>query len=185
MEETLGSRIRERLGEIAKIFPIFILLIISVYMLNSSARQAIDGFLLQTPAKELATNSYSQYPSFLDPDDVVVKKTVFNDSGVLTEGLTIEVRKPGVLAQTSTESMQPMFGPGNMLVQEEVDGSTQLNTGDVVVYENSQGNLIIHQIIAEKDGCYILKGLNNSVPDGVCVTKDMIKYRLLFVIPTK
>lgn len=182
-EESIPSQIWERLVEFLRIFPVLILLVVAIYTLSSSARQTIDGFILTTPAKDLVTN-YDNYPSFLDEGDIVVKKTVFNDSGKMTEGLIIEIHNPAALAKTSTESMQPMFGPGNLLVQEKVDSTTQLNPGDIVIYEKD-GSLIIHQIISENNGCYTTKGFNNPVQDGVCVTKGMIKYRLLFAIPTK
>ncbi len=183
-EESIPSQLWERFVEFLRIFPVLILLVVALYTLSSSARQAIDGFLLQTPAKDLVTN-YDNYPAFLDENDVVIKKAVFNDSGRMTEGLIIEVHSPAALAKTSTESMQPMFGPGNLLVQEEVDSSTRLSPGDIIVYENNEGRLVIHQIISESDGCYATKGFNNAVPDGICVTKSMVKYRLLFAIPTK
>jgi len=79
--------------------------------------------------------------------------------------------------------MQPMFGAGNLLVQEMVDSSTVLNQGDIIVY-SYDGKLIIHQIVGQLDDCYVTKGMNNAVADPVCVTKGMVRYRLLFAIPT-
>ena len=185
MEENIPANLLQRFVEFLKLIPLLFILIILVYALNSSARQAIDDFLLQTPAKSLVASQYSIYPAFLDENDVVVKKATFNDSGKETQGLIIEIHSPAALAQTSTNSMKPMFGPGNLLVQEEVNSSIELYPGDIVVYEDEGGKMIIHQIISESGGCYTTKGLNNPVPDTVCVTKKMIKFRLLFAIPTK
>lgn len=184
-QENILPQIWERLAEFLRVFPVLILLVLALYALNSSARQTIDNVILQTPAKGLVSGQYDNYPSFLDQGDVVVKKTVFNDSGVETEGLIIEIHSPAALSKTSTESMQPMFGPGNLLVQEEVNQDTVLEAGDIVVYDNRQGQLIIHQIIGKEGDCFVAKGLNNPVPDQVCITQDMVKYRLLFAIPTK
>ena len=189
MENTsnLGSRFWGILTESLKIFPILIILIITIYALSSSARQAIDGFILQTPARDLVASNYDNYPAFLEENDVIVKKAYFNDSGTQVEGLIIEIHRPAALAQTPTESMKPMFGPGNLLVQEKVDSSTTLNLGDIVIYENDKGELIIHQLISYDSGkgCYTTKGMNNAVADNVCVTNGMVKYRLLFSIPTR
>lgn len=184
-KESVLSQAWDRFSEFLRIFPILILLVVSVYALNSTARNTIDQFLLSTPAKDLVTNQNNVYPAFLDEENVVIKETTFNDSGVMTKGLIIEIHNPGAVAKTPTDSMKPMFGPGNLLIQEEVDSSTQLNLGDVVVYQNSEGNLIIHQIIRESNGCYITKGLNNPAPDAECVKQNMVKFRLLFAIPTK
>jgi hypothetical protein len=185
MVESILSKIKDALGEFVRIFPVLIILVVSIYALNSSARQTIDSFILSTPAKGLVSAQYDNYPAFLDSDDIVVKKTTFNDSGQEVEGLIIEIHNPGALAKTSTTSMQPMFGPGNLIVQEEVTSSTKLNLGDIVIYENSEGELIIHQIIGYENGCYSTKGLNNPAADDVCVTQDMVKFRMLFAIPTK
>jgi hypothetical protein len=185
MVEDITSRIRDALGEFVRIFPILIILVISLYALSSSARQTIDGFILATPAKGLVSVQYDNYPAFLDEDNVIVKKTTFNDSGEEVEGLIIEIHNPGALAKTSTTSMQPMFGPGNLIVQEKVDSTTELNLGDIVIYDNGKGQLVIHQIIGYDNGCYSVKGLNNPTADDVCVTQSMVKYRMLFAIPTK
>jgi len=187
MEGSFVSRFWGMFIESLKIFPILVILVISIYALNSSARQAIDGFILQTPARDLVASNYDNYPAFLNDSDVIVKKAFFNDSGEMVEGLIIEIHRPAALAKTPTESMKPMFGPGNLLVQEKVDSSTNLSLGDIIVYETDKEELIIHQLVSydASKGCYSTKGLNNAVPDNICVTKSMVKFRLLFSIPTR
>lgn len=184
-KEGILSKAWGRFTEFLKLFPILVILIISAYALNSTAKNAIDQFLMFTPAKDLVTNQHAVYPAYLDENDIVIREATFNDSGVATKGLIIEIRNPGAIAKTQTDSMKPMFGPGNLLIQEEVYPSTKLNLGDIIVYENSEGRLIIHQIISESNGCYITKGLNNPAPDAECVVQEMVKFRLLFAIPTK
>jgi len=184
MEKTESSTAWHLLMSGLKIVPLVLLVLLLAYVFNSSAKQMIDRLILQTPAKGLVSNEFEEYPRFLNSGDIVIKKAVFNDSGKEVNGIILEIRKPVAIGQTPTVSMRPMFGNGNLLVQEVLDRNTVLNVGDIVVYQNNN-DLIIHQIIGEKDGCFITKGLNNPAPDGVCVTRDSVKYRLLFAIPTK
>lgn len=166
--------------------PLLLILPLAFYSVSDDAGKAqMDSLILQTPASGLLSGGYDYYPSYLDEGDVVVYKKIFTDEfGNEYAGAVIEVRKPVAFAKPAdTGSMQPMFGAGNMLVQEIVTQDTELRTGDIIVYKH-EGKLIIHQIVGEVEGAYITKGLNNSLPDSVLVTKDMIRYRLLFAIPT-
>lgn len=166
----------DRLYGAARLLPILIILSLLLYIFDSSAREAIDGVL---PIR--LDGGSDGYPAFLSEEDISVKSKVFEDG---TEGVVIEIRRPVTLARTGTGSMQPMFGPGNLLVQEEVDAGTFLNVGDIVVYRSDDGSLVVHQIVAAQEGCFVMKGLNNAFPDGDCVDRDMIEYRLLFALPT-
>ena len=166
--------------------PMLIALPLLFYTLaDDASKKTVDSFILQTPAKGLIANNYDYYPRYLDNNDIVVyQKTYTDENGNEFTGAVIEVHRPVAFASPAdTGSMQPMFGAGNLLVQEKVDSSTALNQGDIIVY-SYDGKLIIHQIVGQLDNCYVTKGMNNPVPDSVCVTKDMIKYRLLFAIPT-
>ena len=164
--------------------PLLIILPIALFSAGDSGKQTINTLILQ-PAGGLVSGGYDYYPNYLNDNDVLVYQKKFTDAnGNEYTGAVIEIRKPVAFATPAdTKSMQPMFGSGNMLVQEIVDENTVLQKGDIIVYSH-QVKLIIHQIIGELESCYITKGMNNNVPDGVCVTKDMIKYRLLFSIPT-
>ena len=166
--------------------PVILLVSLALYSAGSdSGKQTLDSLILQTPAAGLVSGGYDYYPKYLDDNDVVVYQKNFTDeNGNEYTGAVIEVRKPVAFATPAdTKSMQPMFGAGNTLVQEVVDDDTVLEKGDIIVYADS-GKLIIHQIVGQLEGCYITKGINNAIPDSVCVTKDKIKYRLLFAIPT-
>lgn len=166
--------------------PLFLLFCLALYSLSDiSGREQIDSLILQTPAKGFFGGGFEYYPKYLDSDDVVIRqKTFIDENGNEYTGAVIELRKPVVFATPrDTGSMQPMFGAGNMLVQEVVNQDTELKTGDIIVYEHG-GQLIIHQIVGEVEGAFITKGLNNSIPDSVLVTRNMVKYRLIFAIPT-
>ena len=165
--------------------PMFLILPLIFYTTTDSGKQHMDSIIMQTPAKGLLGGSYGYYPGHLDGSDIVIhQKSYVDEDGKEFTGAVIEVKKPVAFATPrDTGSMQPMFGAGNLLVQEIVDESTELRTGDIIVYSYGD-SLIIHQIVGNVEGCYVTKGMNNAMPDSVCVTKDMVRYRLLFAIPT-
>jgi hypothetical protein len=164
---------------------LFVLPLLFYSVADDSGKQRIDSLIMQTPAKGLIGGTHDYYPSYLDDEDIVIhQKSYVDENGEEFIGALIEVKKPVAFATPrDTGSMQPMFGAGNMLIQEIVDENTVLETGDIIVYRY-EGNMIIHQIVGEVEGCYITKGMNNALPDSVCVTHDMVKYRMLFAIPT-
>lgn len=180
MKESLRSAFHGLL----RLAPAFVMIPLILYV-NAQPQQVSD-MLIQSPAGGFIGGSYDYYPAYLDDEDIVIKSKVYvNEDGGEYYGAVIEIHKPVVLATPlDTGSMQPMFGAGNTLIQETVDTGTELNEGDIVVYEEG-ADLIIHQIVGEEDGCYITKGMNNAFPDPACVSKDKIRYRLLFAIPTK
>ena len=164
---------------------LFILPLVIYSVADDSGKDKIDSLIMQTPASGLIGGNYNYYPNYLGDDDIIIHQKSYIDSeGKEFIGALIEVKKPVAFATPrDTGSMQPMFGAGNMLIQEIVDKDTKLQTGDIIVYKYD-GNLIIHQIVGELEGCFITKGMNNALPDSVCVTQEMVKYRLLFAIPT-
>jgi len=169
------------------IVPLLLILPVVVYALSDdSGRENITSWMMQTPARSLISRGYDYYPAFLNKSDVVIyQKTFTDENGNDYNGAVIEIRKPTAFATpANTGSMQPVFGSGNILVQEIVTSKTELHVGDMVVYSNNE-DLVIHQIVDETGQCYVTKGLNNAAPDPICVTKDMVKYRLLFSVPTK
>jgi hypothetical protein len=167
---------------------LIVLLLVPALILQfggNTEKEQITNLIKQTPAKGLISGAYDYYPSHMSQDDILIYEKKFKDrNGDEYTGAVIEIRKPVAFATPSdTGSMQPMFGAGNTLIQEVVNKHTSLSTGDIIVYQDGS-NLIVHQIVGEVDSCYITKGLNNVAPDSLCVKKDMIKYRLLFSIPT-
>ena len=169
-----------------KFSPLLFILPLVIYSIADDGGKAkIDSLIMQTPASGLIGGNYDYYPNYLGDDDIIIhQKSYVDENGKEYIGALIEVKKPVAFATPrDTGSMQPMFGAGNMLIQEIVDENTSLQNGDIIVYEY-EGSLIIHQIVGDVEGCYITKGMNNALPDSVCVTQDMVKYRLLFAIPT-
>jgi hypothetical protein len=186
MHEHLGNLFSSLIK--VSVVALFVLLLVPtlVYQFGGNTeKEQISNLIKQTPAKGLIAGTYDYYPSHLTHDDVLIYEKKFTDkNGQEYTGAVIEVRKPVAFATPAdTGSMQPMFGAGNTLIQEVVNKDTTLYTGDIIVYEDG-GKLIVHQIVGELDGCYITKGMNNMAPDSLCVKHDMVKYRLLFSIPT-
>lgn len=124
----------------------------------------------------LSSWNIEYYPSSLDGGDVGV--VYYENSTVLT------INKSLIPAKIEcTKSMRPMMGCGNMAYLEELDDEDDVFIGDIVAYKGS-GNLIMHQIIGESDGCFNLKGFNNIFADGSCVRRGDIGYRAVVVLPT-
>jgi hypothetical protein len=165
--------------------PMLIILPFLVYTSSDEGKSHVNDWIQQTPAKGLVSGGYDYYPNYLEDGDIVIQqKKYVDESGEEFTGALIEIKRPIAFAKPAdTGSMQPMFGAGNMLIQEVVNEQTKLQSGDIIVYEY-ENKLIIHQIVGKVEDCFITKGMNNSLPDSVCVEKDMVKYRLLFSIPT-
>ncbi len=85
----------------------------------------------------------------------------------------------------ATGSMKPMIHPGDMVVIRKSKNS-EVKVGDVVQYKKDN-IFIFHRIIdikKEKDGVkYQTKGDNNTVPDSDLVSIDMIKGKVIKVVP--
>jgi len=61
-------------------------------------------------------------------------------------------------------SMEPLFYSGDLVI---VRGAEFYQVGDVVAYKNMQlGKFVIHRIIREESGRFVLQGDNNSWTDG-------------------
>jgi hypothetical protein len=156
------SSLTDGAERLLRLAPALLLLPLLLYAVSDEAERTVDSLILQTPAKGLVGGGYDYYPGHLEDEDIVIKyKTYVDPNGEEYTGAVIEVRKPVTLATPEdTGSMQPMFGAGNTLIQEKVDGDTVLSKGDIIVYDYNS-TLIIHQIVDEKDGCYTTKGIIN------------------------
>ncbi|MFF1252999.1 signal peptidase I [Pseudarthrobacter sp. NPDC058329] len=88
-----------------------------------------------------------------------------------------------------TNSMNPHYGPGTLLIVKPVDADT-LRTGDVITYqlESGRSDVITHRIIsvtADQEGNRLLltKGDNNSAPDDNPVTEVQLRGKLFYAVP--
>ncbi len=65
---------------------------------------------------------------------------------------------------TQGESMLPTFEPGGLVITRASDS---YQVGDVVAYRNRQlDSVVLHRIVAEDDGRFVLQGDNNDFLDG-------------------
>jgi signal peptidase len=56
--------------------------------------------------------------------------------------------------------------------------------GDVVIYNRDDVKYtIVHRIVAEKDGGYVIKGDNNPVPDPGIVREEQVIGKVNFAVP--
>ena len=105
-------------------------------------------------------------PSRITPDD-------FQRSG---DNITIILRNTIATTVADTGSMLPWLDAGITVVLELTD---KVSVGDVAVYRNEDGGLVIHRIVGEQDGRWIFKGDNNYVTE--IVDKDCVVWRLIAV----
>lgn len=73
--------------------------------------------------------------------------------------------QPILLGFVETGSMEPTIGAGDGFFAVPTELAGDLGPGDVVVYENSDGELTTHRIVGETDRGYITQGDNNLVTD--------------------
>lgn len=78
-------------------------------------------------------------------------------------------------------SMEPSLHAGDLAV---VRGQESVEKGDVVLYSHPQlGAHVLHRVVRDRGGRYVLKGDNNDFLDGVRPTADEIEGQLWFSLP--
>ena len=124
----------------------------------------------------LSSWNMEYYPASLEREDVEV--IYHENSTVLT------INKSLIPASIEcTKSMRPLLGCGNTAYLEELDDGDGVFVGDIVAYKR-RGELVLHQITGQDNGCYSLKGFNNIFADEGCVQREDIDYRAVVVLPT-
>lgn len=81
-------------------------------------------------------------------------------------------------AMVLSGSMEPTFFTGDLIVVEKCE---TVAVDDIVVYQDG-ASLVVHRVIALKDGTVITKGDANNVADDPITLSD-VKGRVLFWIP--
>lgn len=87
-----------------------------------------------------------------------LKADVYQDAQVLAE------RHNGEVFQVSGESMLKFFRPGSLIVSIPVDFS-KVKFGQVIVYRNNSGKLVVHRIVGKSNGELVARGSENGFDD--------------------
>lgn len=93
---------------------------------------------------------------------------------------------PGFSASVvASGSMQPVIGPGDVVVVRALDDDTAV-LGRVVTFEDPErpGELVTHRIVAENpDGTYVTRGDANRDPDATPVARHRVRGRGFLLVP--
>jgi len=85
---------------------------------------------------------------------------------------TVEQQSPGRLSGPGKgQSMAPLYGSNSYVVIDEID-FYDLEPGMVVVYRNSSGHNVAHQLVRRDGFTWIVEGINNRRIDGERVTPE-------------
>ena len=96
-------------------------------------------------------------------------------------GLSFVLGTPMPIVSVVSGSMEPVLYRGDLII---LVAPNNLNVKDVVIYHRPElSETIIHRIIEEKDGGYIIKGDNNQVADPGIVKKEQILGKVIYAVP--
>ena len=96
-------------------------------------------------------------------------------------GLSFVLGTPMPIVSVVSGSMEPVLYRGDLII---LVAPNDLKVKDVVIYQRPDiSETIIHRIIEEKDGGYIIKGDNNQVADPGIVKKEQIIGKVVYAVP--
>ena len=99
---------------------------------------------------------------------------------VLYQGLAFGLGTPLPIVSVVSNSMEPVLHRGDLLIVAKSD----YQIGDIVIYNRPDTQFtIVHRIIKETDGGFVIKGDNNPVPDPGFVQENQILGKVQFAIP--
>ncbi|WP_240373977.1 signal peptidase I [Bacillus piscicola] len=84
-----------------------------------------------------------------------------------------------------SNSMQPAFSAGDMVLTKEVDPET-IEQGDIITYRDKRDQIITHRVIekvTEEETVFQTQGDNNNVADDYQVMPDQVMGVVDFTIP--
>ncbi len=92
-------------------------------------------------------------------------KTTFTYQKALNDAAKVAAMNDSwTVMRGAGNSMLPLYGENSVLVVEKASFS-QLSTGMVAVYKDSEGSLVAHTLTAKADSGWIAKGINNKSQD--------------------
>ncbi len=81
----------------------------------------------------------------------------------------------------ASPSMEPTIKTTQFVVAKSVNDDTALGLGDIITYQRpDKAYTITHRIVDVVPEGFVLKGDNNVYADDLIVTRDMVKYQILY-----
>ena len=96
-------------------------------------------------------------------------------------GLSFVLGTPMPIVSVVSGSMEPVLYSGDLII---LTSPKDIKVTDVVIYQRPDiSETIIHRIIEERDGGYIIKGDNNPIPDPGIVRRNQIIGKVIYAVP--
>src|SRR3989344_6804572 len=96
-------------------------------------------------------------------------------------GLSFVLGTPMPIVSVVSGSMEPVLYRGDLII---LTSPKDIKVTDVVIYQRPDiSETIIHRIIEERDGGYIIKGDNNPIPDPGIVRRNQIIGKVIYAVP--
>ncbi len=80
-------------------------------------------------------------------------------------------------------SMEPVIKTGSLSVVDTKASYDEVQTGDIIAFENSLGTRVTHRTMEITDDGIVTKGDANDMSDGITTTKENFLGKTLFAIP--
>lgn len=113
--------------------------------------------------------------------DIIEIVAAFFIAWIFYQGLIFASGTPMPIVSVVSDSMEPVLHRGDLLFVTKPD---DLKVDNIVIYQRPEVHFtIVHRIIKEVDGGYIIKGDNNPVPDKGIVQKSQILGKVNVAVP--
>lgn len=146
-------------------------------LLGIFANEVVSNMILETKINKLDDYNFK-----------IVNQSIYHDNSIhantsilpiyfpVREGRTCS-NKALVSYPENTLSMHPLIGKNDTIWVDKVK-SEEIELGDVIVYEDNEGNRIIHAVVGENknEGCFVTQGYRNLEVDS-CVPYNKVLYR--------
>jgi len=100
--------------------------------------------------------------------------------GILYFALPLLLNTPVVFLKIGSDSMQPAIHPGDLvLVNGRNKDLSALRNQTVAVYDPTQDKIIVHRVVANRDGFLVTKGDNSTSEDFFKADKRFLLGRIV------
>lgn len=98
---------------------------------------------------------------------------------IIFAGMVWKIR----LAVVLSDSMNPEIAAGSVVVLDKKASYEEIKEGDVIAFEISTGQQVIHRVVGKSENGLLTKGDANQLTDGKLVQKEYFNGKVLFAIP--